>query len=489
MFDSETIVFYCESKVAPLWSYAAPANCRGSFNPAVLGLLFYIDKNAELKPSAIDKYSWDFKHQHYKLILKDNLYFQNGRKVTAKDFEFSILRFFFTKEANIASTFMSNLLGTEKIQRGQPYQSGAIEGIKILDDKTIILKPAKYNPNFLYTFALADYALVPQEELQQDLLTWKTWPIGSGPYKVKSFDEKTGIYHLKLDKEKEYPNAPKKILFESNYIYEPDLTLKDKEAAVSKKYKKETMLASFYIRLLNFNFSSNLGKDLDFRKAVSFALSQSKISRATIPKTQPLYETIPIGGIGRINVGELHNIDEAKKLFKKVLGENYDNTIFKIPYTPDIYLGEEYLNIIKKQLSLAGFKVEFVKTTNLWNPFNNEFKDSPMYLCSQGADFIDPLVSFSKYRKGGPAADRYPSDPELGALIEETKDSNNRNLLNERLKLISNYFHEYKIVIPLFNVPTTVYYKANKIKNVGDQFGGATFYLFHVELNKMQKLN
>jgi hypothetical protein len=38
-------------------------------------------------------------------------------------------------------------------------------------------------------------------------------------------------------------------------------------------------------------------------------------------------------------------------------------------------------------------------------------------------------------------------------------------------------------------VPTTAYYKANKIKNVGDQFGGATFYLFHVELNKKQKIN
>ena len=51
----------------------------------------------------------------------------------------------------------------------------------------------------------------------------------------------------------------------------------------------------------------------------------------------------------------MHNIDEAKKLFKKVLGENYDNTIFKIPYTPDIYLGEEYLNIIKKQLNLVKY--------------------------------------------------------------------------------------------------------------------------------------
>ncbi len=485
VIENKNIVFYCENKAETPWVYNAPANCRGSFNPAVLGLLLYIDSNADIQASSIETFDWDFNKNYYKLKLKDNLYFQNGRKVNSKDLEFSIVRYFFTKTPNIAATFMSNLKGTEKIKRGQPYKSGLVDGIKILDESTVAITPSKPNPSFLYTLALADFALVPQEELKNDLLTWKKWPIGSGAYQIDNFNKDNNTYLLKLVKEKEYSDAPKAILFEQSRIFEPDISLKDPISAADKKYTKEIMLAPFFIRIFNFNFSSELGSNSDFRKAVSLSLSKEAISNSTKVATTPLYETTPPGGIGRINANENQNISEAIKLFKKTLGDKYKNKIFKIPFTPDdSYLGEEYKELIKKQLAIAGLHIEFFEIVNLWDPFTDRFKNSPMYLCSQGSDFFDPLVAFSKYRKGSPAKDRYPNDQILEQLIEKAKEAPSRDILHKSLINLSNYFNDNNIISPLFVVPTTAYFNPEKINSIGNQFGGMTFYLHNLKINK-----
>ena len=81
------------------------------------------------------------------------MYFHNKRKVTAKDLEFSFLRYFFAKFPNTGNSIQLNIKGTEKIKHGQQYQSGIVEGVKILDERTVAVIPSKINPYFLYTFS------------------------------------------------------------------------------------------------------------------------------------------------------------------------------------------------------------------------------------------------------------------------------------------------------------------------------------------------
>ena len=93
--------------------------------------LIYIDNNVEIKLSLLESFDWDFDQKYYKLKLKNILYFQNGRKVTAQNLEFIILRPFFAKPANIGSMEFVNLKGIEKIRHGQPYQSGLVSLFKV----------------------------------------------------------------------------------------------------------------------------------------------------------------------------------------------------------------------------------------------------------------------------------------------------------------------------------------------------------------------
>lgn len=72
----------------------------------------------------------------------------------------------------------------------------------------------------------------------------------------------------------------------------------------------------------------------------------------------------------------------------------------------------------------------------------------------------------------------------LEDLIQRAKSSNSRQILNERLKVLSRYFHENTIMIPLFEIDTIVSYKPEKIESLGKQFGEAIFYLHNIRMKE-----
>lgn len=481
------IIYFCPNKMDSPWFEAASYDCWSSFMTAVLGTLISIDQNAELKPSLLESFAWDFEKKYYKLKLKEDLVFHNGRKVTIEDLEFSILRSFFASNPNNEGALaLSQIKGVDKIKHGQPYASGLVEGVKILDDRTIVLTPQSYHPSFLHNLIRPNYALVPIEEYQDDLMTWKKWPVGAGAYKVTTEEKENRSFLLTLVDEKNFPKAPHTIYYEQERIYEPDITTKDSISANSKKYKKEEFSFSFMQRNINFNYSTKLGRNKDFRKAVSLAISRNEISRATDMPTKPLYEIITSGSVGRMQVKEDYNLNEAKQLFRKVLG-NDALKVFQIPYSPDnLFFGQEYKKIIKQQLGNAGLQIEFQEGINLWEPYTEQFKDSPLSLDNLMSDAIDSTSTFAAYAKSGGASESvyFPETEIFEGLLEKTKGASDRKHLHESLKNLSKYFNENIVMLPLFEMGAIAYYKPEKIASLGNQFGESIFYLQHLEMNK-----
>ena len=46
--DKKRLIYYCANRVEKPWDENSDLVCSGSFYPAVLDLLFYVDHNAEL---------------------------------------------------------------------------------------------------------------------------------------------------------------------------------------------------------------------------------------------------------------------------------------------------------------------------------------------------------------------------------------------------------------------------------------------------------
>ena len=480
IMNSNEIVFYSPNKAENPWIANASCDTRHFFMTAVMGLLVYMDKDFNIKPLSLKSFHWDNENKHYVLTIKENIYFTNGRKVTIEDLEFSILRHIFATATNEGAMKLINIKGTEKIKPGEPFYSGKVEGIKILDQSSLAIIPSSPNSNFMYLFSRWNYSFVPREELMDDLLNWKKWPIGVGAYKITNEDKENRNYTLELVDSKTYPFAPQKIIFDQERKTKPDLTLKDALATKDSSFKKMELTALQNVRVFSFNYSSKLGINSDFRKAVHLSLHRKTISHLTLDPTTPLNELLTKGAVGRINIDENQNIVEANKLFKKSLGSQM-NEVFKIPYSSDIeYLGNDYRNELTKQLGTAGLKVEFVLSSTLWDPFLGEFLNSPFRMHSIVADFYDPLMSFGMYKKGSPLVNSSPNDDKLGQLLEEAKKSPNKDALEQNIENLSHYFNENNIVVPLLEIPTIAYYNPQKINSIGEQFGGQTFHLANI---------
>ncbi len=482
--NNNEIVFYSLSKSENPWVENAAASARYSFNTAVLSLIAKMDINFNIVPVSLDSFYWDYTNKYYVLKLKPNLYFTNGRKATVADLEFSILRPFFASKKNEGTMQLINVKGVEKIVPGQVYKSGLVEGVKILDANTLAVTPSSPNPSFMYSIARSNYSLVPIEEFKKDLLNWKKWPIGVGPYKIVKEDKLNKYYILELIDPKTYPNAPQKIKFEITRNEKPDITLHDALIVNDSSMRKTELIAPFSIRHLAFNFASKLGSNPDFRKAVNYSLQRNPIASKTILPSKPLNEIVTKGAIGRLNIEENYNLREAQKLFDITLGELKDH-VFKIPCSAaSEYLGNEYSEVIKNQLKEAGLKIEFVESHELWDTFQGEFKDSPFHLVSQGADYYDPLLTFTIFKKGSPAINAYPNDEKLFQLILDAQNSPNRDILTKNIEKLSGYLYENTLTVALFEISSVAYYNQQKIVSVGEQIGGQTFHLSNIIMKR-----
>ncbi|WP_186647827.1 ABC transporter substrate-binding protein [Fluviispira vulneris] len=481
--ETSGIVFYSPTNAENPWVEDAAADTRYTFNTAVLNLLVYMDAEFNIKPITLKEFNWDYRKNQYILTIRDNLYFTNGRKVTIEDLEFSILRPFFANARNEGTMQLINIKGTEKINPGQAYKSGLVEGVKIIDAYSLSVTPSAPNPSFMYTLARSNYSLVPIEEFEQDLLNWKRWPIGVGPYIIKNEDKLNRQFTLELIDIENYPNAPKNIIFDLKRNLRPDLSLKDSFAVNNTVYLKKELIFPIYIRIISFNYNNELGSNSDFRKALNLALMRNPISKSTLIATKPLNEIVTKGSIGRLNNEEIHNINESKKIFQKILSK-HKNKVFKIPYTPDLeYLGSTYRVIITNQLKEVGLNIEFIKSDIIWDTFQSEFAESPFRLMGKGADFYDPLLTFTFFKKGSPLINGYPNDDMLENLLEVAKLSSNRDILGKNIEKISKYFYDNNTAIALFEIPAIAYYNPKKIKSVGEQFGGQTFHLANIIMN------
>ncbi|WP_186645655.1 ABC transporter substrate-binding protein [Fluviispira vulneris] len=477
------IILSISSLAKTPWEEQAGADARASITANVLGQLIEIDENQGFISKYLDMFNWDFKNQQYILKLKPNLKFHNGRVVNSQDLEFCLLRPYLAKNANESSTLFMNIFGLDKIKRGDTYKSGMVEGIKIINNTTITVKPKAPNPTFLYTISRPNYSLVPFEEFLPDLLTWKKWPVGVGNYKIKDADIENGIFTLELVNN-ELKNAPKIVYFETKNKNNPDIFFEGFPSFKKENYIEEKISGYSSKRVISFNFNSKLGSDLNFRKAVELALDREVIARKTTLDSEALYEVIPPNNIGRINIKSEKNLEKAKLLFKQSLGDDYNKKVFLIPNTIDEIIGIEYKNEVKKQLADAGLKVEFKTYSKTFNVFENEFSHAPFRLKSQITDFYEPILFFTFFKSTSRLIQERPIDKKFDDLFTDAQLSPSIDILNIKLKELSSYVDSEKLQITLFALPAKVFYNKNKIQSVGSQAGGSILRLSNIKLKE-----
>ena len=147
----------------------------------VFDKLVYIDKEGQPAPGVASEWRFVEDDMAYEFTIRDDLYWQDGEKVTVDDVVFTFLTAKALAEDYGFDSFGISLIGV---------------GIEKVDDKTVRFTLSEPNPTF---FEAVSQFIVPKHRLEEERLEelpfnmFARYPIGSGRYKVTR-TEQNAVY-------------------------------------------------------------------------------------------------------------------------------------------------------------------------------------------------------------------------------------------------------------------------------------------------------
>jgi ABC-type transport system substrate-binding protein len=422
---------------------------------AVLGQLVYSSGSFDLRPGLLSKFNWDFDKKWYVLELRDGLKFHNGRVATSEDLEFSLLRGLLSKKGSWFKSFFANIQGIAAAEGKTSFHSGMV------------------------SLARSYFSLVPKEALKEDLTTWKTYPVGAGSFKIVSWSSNGST--VELERVESAGAGPRHVTISSKSgMTDADITvgMPLKESALTD----ESTSVANSVTGIYFNFENELGTDIGFRKAISFAIARKPLT-AEVTAYTPNVELLASQFWGRSNVDERQNVKRAKDELSKIKSKLQKGRL-RIPvFNSEFGNGKfgRYLAVLRSQLNAVGLKVEFYKSEKKF--FDESDRATPFRIISLGADVADPVVLFGLFRSGIPMTPHYPhNDVRYEELYSRAAHAESLDTKVIAVTQLSNYFLERVYAVPLFERRGTVGVNKSRIKSLGLQEGSLALYLDRVVL-------
>jgi oligopeptide transport system substrate-binding protein len=410
------------------------------------GLMKFSQDSLYLIKGLAESYEVDAAQTTYTFHLKkgvlfhDNECFANGkgRELTAED-----VKYCFTLLSTPSSNNQGFSMFQDILKGASEYYNSAkegnkpgtdIEGIKVVDKYTIQFNLIKPNGMFLYNLARPFTFIFPKEAFEKYGLEMRTKAVGTGPFVLDKIDENLAIllkknisYHgvdefgnklpyldgIKVrfirDKKSEYLEYKKGNL-DMIYRLPTDYMIEITEEAVKKKqeYGELQQTPEMAVHLLTFANQSPLFKNVNLRKAISFAIDRKKILEAVLNGegyAPGIYGITPIDIFPGYNAKEIHgyslNVDSAKYYLAKA-GYKDGKTLPEIPLELNSD-GERNVNVmqeVKKQLKdnlNLDVTLNVVTTAQLSENMTNGKAD--FFRVGWGADYPSP-ESFLWYLYG-----------------------------------------------------------------------------------------
>lgn len=119
----------------------------------------------------------------YTIVLKPNLTFSNGEKITADTYAKS---WSFAANGQVGASIFEDIQGYDELQDAEGSKTAQLSGLTVVDDTTLKVKLTASNSAFLYK--IGDIAFLPMpSEVIKNPKEYGQKPIGNGPYKLKAY--------------------------------------------------------------------------------------------------------------------------------------------------------------------------------------------------------------------------------------------------------------------------------------------------------------
>ncbi len=469
------------------WDPFASGDVTIAFNNAVFGRALYVDKNYEIIPGYISSWRWDYKTNRFILTLDKRRKYHDGRSISAYDFEFVLTKPFLTTLSMNDKEPLGSIKGVEKLKPGMPFKSGMVEGIRIIDNTTLSIALEHSNPSFLYSLGDMLPPLAPIDSFKEDHYHFKDLPVGSGAYRIKYSDPSTS--YIELEKvDKTLLHAPDTIQWFNHgnaYLNDVDIAFGSGVSGIKKKniqHKKLTRIRGvlpYGVDVIDFNFQTEAGRNIEFRKMITLATNRQGINKAYLSQGKVISQLIPSGFPGRITEINQYDLEQARNIFKKLPPSITNKTHIVLYHGLKEGQLPRYIKLFKDCLNKISLKTKFIATDKV--KLDESDKSVTLYMTGRVVSYIDPLIIFSYYLPNG--FNRYHTMNDDQAL-ESYYQNALRTLSGEErakyLRLLSIRSRELFIQIPHFERYPIFYSSARVDMSHFDEFA------FGLDLTKVR---
>lgn len=415
------------------------------------GLMTY-DQNGKLIPGQAKSYTVSDDLKTYTFILRDNLKWSNGDKLTADDFVAGMRRTVDPKVGSIYSDILKPIKNAEEIINGKLKVKQLAVSAK--DDKTLVIELAKPTPYFLELLTHSTSLPIYQPNLKKygSDFTKPGKHVSNGPFKLKDWIVHS---HLTVEKNDNYWDSKNVILDQVVFlpIQEQSVELKRYRAGdldytniipdVQFNWIKEHLNNELYIapQLATYYFGFNLTKppfkdNKNLRKALALAIDKDILATKVLRSGQIATDSfVPSStnnykAIENQNLSKAQRLELAKEYYKKAGFSKENPATIKILYNTQESHKSISVAIAAMWRKQLGVKTELINQE--WKVFlrtRQEKKDTEFFREGWVGDYNDPMTFLDLYTSDNPQNHSGYDNPEYDKLIANAcveKDLNKR---------------------------------------------------------------
>jgi len=400
--------------------------------------LVKLDK--ELRPAPDLAERWDVSPDGltYTFHLRGDVRFHNGREVTAEDVQYSFERLLRPETASGAAWVVEPIRGARDLREGK---GDSLVGLTTPDERTVVLELEAPFPPILSQLAMVNTAIVPREEVEKTDVPFGRRPVGTGPFKFKSWQDN---HALELVRNDDYFEGPAKLTgIRFRVITEAQVAWQEYQAgnlehcAVpegmleqvrsgphASELRSVATLSTYFIGI---TMTHPAGENVHLRRALNYAVDRAFICEKVLGGAHAAARGIVPPGIPGYNpdlVGYTSDPDRAREELAEA-GYGPDNP------PPEMVLfcrsgtrTQQVAEAVQSDLKSVGIPVT-ITTLDLAALFAATVKGEPeLFYLSWMGDFPDAdnfLQLFNSSRLGGAGNRVHYVNAEVDTLLDRSR--------------------------------------------------------------------
>jgi peptide/nickel transport system substrate-binding protein len=432
------------------------------FNNVFQSLLGFPKGGTEPQPEAAKECSFtDTQTKVYSCTLKDGLKFSNGDPLTSKDVKFSFDRILKINDS-----------------AGPAIMFPMLDSVETPDAKTVVFRLKYADATFPSKIASGAGSIVDHNAYPADTLRKDGRAVGSGPYKLDSFDKDKAVFSANPDYKGtaqihnsgvtlKFFHGDQSALKNALLDHRVDLAYRGLAATDIAAIDNDTSTgkgvevvegSSAEVQHLVFNMSDPVAGKLGVRKAIAYLIDRDALVNKVYEDTAtPLYSIIPAGITGHnTSFFDTYGARPSKTKAADALRSagitgKVQLTLWSTPsrYGPAT---DEELRTIAQQLNASGLFDATVKSV----PFDQYEKDIAagkygVYVKGWVPDYPDPdNFTAPFFGKGNVLDNHYVNSTITGDLIPKTAAESDRSSTDKDFGRLQHIVAEDIPVLPIW---------------------------------------